>query len=112
MAIGVPVVASARAAIPSTVADAGILIDDPDDPMVVASILNEVLTNPTLRHVLIGRGVSRAKRLSAPTSLPELVSAVIGTEPEIAARYRQLHGQPREAAPAWAGATAGGGKES
>jgi len=113
MAIGVPVVASARAAIPSTVADAGILIDDPDDPMVVASILNEVLTNPTLRHVLIGRGVSRAKRLSAPTSLPELVSAVIDTEPEIAARYRELHGRPRDATPlAWAGATAGSGDES
>jgi glycosyltransferase involved in cell wall biosynthesis len=91
MATGVPLVASARAAIPFTVADAGILVDEADDPMLVASLLNEVLTNTTLRHVLIGRGVSRAKRLSAPTSLPQLVSAVIETEPDLAARYRRLH---------------------
>ncbi len=102
MATGVPLVASARAAIPSTVADAGVLVDDPDDPMLVASLLNEVLTNSTLRHVLIGRGVSRAKRLSAPTSLPQLVSAVIGTEPDIAARYRALSGRPSGAPAAWA----------
>lgn len=106
MAIGVPVVASARAAIPSTVADAGILIDDPDDPMLVASMVNEVLTNPTLRRVLIGRGVSRAKRLSAPVSLPELVSAVTDTDPEIAARYRELHGDRSGATSTSSGATA------
>jgi glycosyltransferase involved in cell wall biosynthesis len=105
MATGVPLVASARAAIPSTVADAGVLVDDPDDPMLVASLLNEVLTNTTLRHVLIGRGVSRAKRLSAPTSLPQLVSAVTGTEPDIAARYRALSGRPSGAPAARAATT-------
>lgn len=81
MATGLPVVASARAAIPSTVADAGLLIDDPDDPVLVAGVLNRVLTDPTLRHILIGRGVSRAKRLSAAVSLPQLVHAVTGVAP-------------------------------
>jgi glycosyltransferase involved in cell wall biosynthesis len=73
----VPVVASDRAAIPSTVADAGILVDDPDDPVLVAATLHEVLTDQTLRHLLIGRGVSRAKRLSASASLPRLVDALL-----------------------------------
>jgi glycosyltransferase involved in cell wall biosynthesis len=78
MALGVPVVASRRAAIPSTVADAGVLVDDPDDPVLVAGILNEVVTDPTLRHVLIGRGVSRARSLSASSSLPLLVDTLLG----------------------------------
>jgi glycosyltransferase involved in cell wall biosynthesis len=77
MALGVPVVASARAAIPATVGDAGVLIDDPDDPVLVAGVLNEVMTNPTLRHVLIGRGASRSRCLSAGESLPVMVSAIL-----------------------------------
>lgn len=76
MATGVPVVASRRAAIPSTAGDAGILIDDPDDPVLVAGVLHRVLTDTTLRHVLLGRGMSRAKQLSAANSLPRLVQAV------------------------------------
>ncbi len=79
MATGLPVVASARAAIPATVADAGLLVDDPDDAVLVAGVLHRVLTDPTLRHVLVGRGVSRAKQLSAAVSLPQLVRAVVGT---------------------------------
>ncbi|CAN5639359.1 glycosyltransferase family 4 protein [soil metagenome] len=85
MAIGVPVVASARAAIPDTVAGAGILIDDPDDPMLVATLLNQALTDPALRHALVGRGVSRAKELSAAASLPQLVRAVTDTDPQLMA---------------------------
>lgn len=77
MALGVPVVASARAAIPSTVADAAVLVDDPDDPVLVAGVLAEVLTDPTLRWVLVGRGVGRARRLAAATSLPELVDVFV-----------------------------------
>jgi glycosyltransferase involved in cell wall biosynthesis len=81
MATGVPVVASRRAAIPSTVADAGILVDDPDDPMLVAGVVQRVLTDAALRRVLLGRGMSRAKQLSAATSLPQLVHAVTGGAP-------------------------------
>lgn len=78
MATGVPVVASRRAAIPSTVGDAGVLIDEPDDPVLVAGVLDRVLTDGRLRHVLLGRGMSRAKQLSAANSLPRLVQAVTG----------------------------------
>lgn len=81
MATGVPVVASSRAAIPSTTADAGLLIDDPDDPVLVAGVLDRVLTDPTLRRVLLGRGMARAKQLSAPYSLPRLVEAVTSSAP-------------------------------
>ena len=84
MALGVPVVASARAAIPSTVRDAGILVDEPDDPVAVAAYLHRVLTDHTLRRILIGRGVSRAKELAAPNSLPLLVRTILETEPRIA----------------------------
>ena len=83
MATGVPVVASARAAIPSTVADAGLLIDQPDDPMLAAAVLHRILTDQSLRWSLIGRGVSRAKQLSAPVSLPRLVAAICSTAPGI-----------------------------
>ncbi|HEX2575006.1 MAG TPA: glycosyltransferase [Aquihabitans sp.] len=99
MAIGVPVVASARAAIPSTVADAGLLVDDPDDPALVAALLHRATTDEHLRRILIGRGVSRAKRLSAATSLPELARAVLSTRPDALERYRLLpDGSPRPAA--------------
>lgn len=80
MATGVPVVASARAAIPSTVADAGLLVDEPDDPVFVAGVVDRVLADPTLRHVLVGRGVSRAKQLSAVSSLPRLVRVLVEDE--------------------------------
>lgn len=79
MALGVPVVASARAAIPSTVGDAGILIDDPDDPVLVAGVLHEVITDETLRWILVGRGVSRSHRMSTRAVLPRVVDAVLDT---------------------------------
>ena len=76
MAIGTPVVASRRAAIPSTVGDAALLIDDPDDPALVAGVVHKALTDRVLRRQLVGRGVSRAKELSAAVSLPQLVRVV------------------------------------
>ena len=92
MALGVPVVASARAAIPGTVGDAGILVDDPDDPSLVAALLKETITNSHLRHVLVGRGVLRAKQLAAPVSLPRLVEIVVGSEPGIVDVVRSAAG--------------------
>ncbi len=86
MATGTPVVASRRAAIPSTVGDAALLVDDPDDPMLAAGLLNAVLTNGTLRRVLVGRGVSRSKELAAPATLPLLTKAITDTDPELMAR--------------------------
>lgn len=70
MATGVPVVASRRAAIPSTLGDAGVLVDQPGDPVEVAAVLDRVLHDQDLRMLMIGRGVGRARRLAAPSSLP------------------------------------------
>ena len=84
MAIGLPIVASRRAAIPSTVDNAALLIDDPDDPALVAAVVQRVATDERLRRTLIGRGVRRAKLLAAPASLPRLVRAVLSTEPALA----------------------------
>jgi glycosyltransferase involved in cell wall biosynthesis len=78
MATGVPVVAADRAAIPSTVGDAGVVIDDPDDPVLVAGVLDRVITDPELRRQLIGRGVGRARGLSARSSLPRYLDTLLG----------------------------------
>lgn len=78
MATGVPVVAADRAAIPSTVGDAGVIVDDPDDPVLVAGILHRVLTDADLRRLLVGRGVGRARGLAAPSTLPKYVDALFG----------------------------------
>lgn len=82
MATGVPVVASARAAITATVGDAGILIDEPDDPALVAAMVHRAVTDADLRRTLIGRGVRRAKQLSAPVSLPRLVAVIRSAVPQ------------------------------
>lgn len=76
MATGVPVVASRRAAIPSTLGDAGVLVDDPDDVVAVAAVLDRVIGDDDLRTLMIGRGVGRARRLAAPSSLPQFLHAL------------------------------------
>ena len=83
MAVGVPIVASRRAAIPSTVGDAAILIDDPDDSALVAALVARAATDDRLRRTLIGRGIRRAKHLAAPSSLPRLVRSILSTEPNL-----------------------------
>ncbi len=77
MATGVAVVASRRAAIPSTVGRAAILIDDPDDPVDVAAVLHRVITDDELRSTLVGRGVGRAYEVSAAVSLPRYISRLL-----------------------------------
>jgi glycosyltransferase involved in cell wall biosynthesis len=78
MATGVPVVASRRAAIPSTLGDAGVLVDRPGDPVEVAAVLDRVLGDQDLRMLMIGRGVGRARRLAAPSSLPLFLETLRG----------------------------------
>jgi glycosyltransferase involved in cell wall biosynthesis len=86
MAAGLPVVASDRAALPETVGDAGLVVDEPDDPVLVAAVLDRLLADEGLCRTLSGRGVSRARRYDATASLvrylrvfsehlPELVGA-------------------------------------
>lgn len=79
MATGVPVVASRRAAITSTVGAAGVLVDDPDDPVLVAALLDRVIHDADLRRLLIGRGVQRSRQLSARRSLPRYIDVLTGT---------------------------------
>jgi glycosyltransferase involved in cell wall biosynthesis len=76
MATGVPVVASRRAAIPSTLGDAGVLIDEPDDPVGVAAVLDRVVGDDALRTLMIGRGVGQARRMASAASLPLYVQTL------------------------------------
>jgi glycosyltransferase involved in cell wall biosynthesis len=59
MAVGVPVVASKRGALPEVVGDAGMLIDDPLDAKAWADAIHQVTQNRTLRTTLIERGHRR-----------------------------------------------------
>ena len=57
-AFDLPVVARAAAAVPETVGDAGILLDT-DDPLVWAAVIDRVIRDAPLRHLLIERGRRR-----------------------------------------------------
>jgi glycosyltransferase involved in cell wall biosynthesis len=63
MALGAPVVASDRGALPEVVGDAGILVD-PEAADEVASALHRVLTDSQLRLDLIRKGRQRARQYS------------------------------------------------
>ena len=59
----VPVVAYGVAAVPDTVGDAGLLIED-KDPDFVASVVHELLGAPTLSAALVARGRQQAARFT------------------------------------------------
>lgn len=59
MSLGVPVVASARGALPNLVGDAGVLVD-PTDPASMADALRRVLTDDPFAEDLAGRGLAQA----------------------------------------------------
>jgi glycosyltransferase involved in cell wall biosynthesis len=63
MARGLPVVAHAAAALPSTVGDGGVLLSD-KDPALVAAAVHELLSDAAIRAGLIARGHERASELS------------------------------------------------
>lgn len=67
MAMGVPVVASNRGALPEVIGDAGLLVD-PDDAAAFAGAMQRVLRDPALRRDLAERGVERARRFSWDTA--------------------------------------------
>lgn len=77
MATGVPVVAADRAAIPATVGGAGVIVDTPDDPVLVAGVLDRVIGDPELRRTMIGRGVGRARAMAAARTLPQYVDRLL-----------------------------------
>jgi glycosyltransferase involved in cell wall biosynthesis len=76
MSFGVPVVASRRAALPETIGDAGLLLDDPDDTAATAAVLHEVLTNTPLRAELARRGGGRARRFDRDAALARFAGVV------------------------------------
>jgi glycosyltransferase involved in cell wall biosynthesis len=61
MTVGVPVVASARGAVPEVLGDAGLLID-PDDTEALAAAMERMLTDTALARLSAARGLRR-KRL-------------------------------------------------
>ena len=72
---GVPVVAYAAAAVPETVLDAGVLLTS-KEPLLVATAAERVLTDRSLREVLIERGGERAKGLSEDVAVAAFVAGV------------------------------------
>lgn len=71
----VPVVAFASSAVPETLGDAGVLLDD-KDPVVVAEAVRRVLHDSELRAELETAGKERADRFAVATVARELVGAI------------------------------------
>ncbi|MXW62639.1 MAG: glycosyltransferase family 4 protein [Acidimicrobiaceae bacterium] len=71
MAWGVPVVAFDAAAVPDTVADAGVILDD-KSPAVVASAIERVVGDESVRRNLVELGSARAKELRTSVVRPRL----------------------------------------
>ncbi|HWD25475.1 MAG TPA: glycosyltransferase [Acidimicrobiales bacterium] len=75
MARGLPVVGYAVAAVPSTVGGAGVLIDE-KDPLLVASVAHELLSDRAARDELVARGRVRAGELSLDAARSAFRSAI------------------------------------
>lgn len=74
MARGVPVVATARAAVPETVGDAGLLCRD--DPLELAAALHRILTDGRVRRHLVERGRRRAAHFDEAAMRRHLAAAL------------------------------------
>jgi glycosyltransferase involved in cell wall biosynthesis len=77
MAFHLPVVARAAAAIPSTLAGAGLLIDG-DDPLLMAAAMGRVLSDGALRAHLTAAGDRRVHELSGERIERALATALHG----------------------------------
>lgn len=77
MELGVPVVAFAAAAVPETVAGAGVLLAD-KDPLTVAVAVAELLADGGRRAQLIAAGRARAAELSLPAAARRWRSLLVG----------------------------------
>ncbi len=67
MELGVPVVAYGAAAIPETVGDAAVVVDD-KDPLTMAVAVDALLADADRRTSLVGAGRARAESFSLPRS--------------------------------------------
>ncbi|HET9077727.1 MAG TPA: glycosyltransferase [Acidimicrobiales bacterium] len=77
MELGVPVVAYRAAAIPDTVGDAGLLLDD-KDPLRVATAVHELLGDGDRREALVAAGRKRAADLALPVISERFVTELQG----------------------------------
>ena len=76
MALGVPLVAAHRGALPEVVGDAGVLVDPLDTEAITAALLS-VLTDTNLRNRLITAGLARASLFSWRSSANSLIEAYL-----------------------------------
>jgi glycosyltransferase involved in cell wall biosynthesis len=76
MSRALPVVGYAVAAVPSTIGDAGVLIDD-KDPLLVASVVHELLGDGSAREQFIKLGRERAAELSLDTARASFRASIL-----------------------------------
>lgn len=74
MAVGVPVIAANRGALPEVLGDAGILVQ-PDDPEGLGAAMERVLTDTTLARTMAGTGIRRTRSFDWTTSARALRGA-------------------------------------
>jgi glycosyltransferase involved in cell wall biosynthesis len=75
MHFGVPVVARATTALPETVGEAGLLVDD-RDPVLVATAVHRVVTDIPLRDQLVAAGRERVEHFSEANTARRLLDVV------------------------------------
>jgi glycosyltransferase involved in cell wall biosynthesis len=75
MHFGLPVVAFAAAAVPETVADAGVVLTD-KDPVVVAAAVARLLADSALRDCLVAAGRRRVAAFSLATTSQRFLDAL------------------------------------
>ncbi len=81
MACGVPVVTSNRASLPEVVGDAALLVEDPLDPEEIASKVELLLGDESLRARLVERGRERARTFTwekAAREVRDIYARVVG----------------------------------
>ena len=74
MAVGLPVIAANRGALPEVVGDGGILVD-PEDVRALADAIERVLSDDHLRRSLSAKGAARAEHFSWDASADALYEA-------------------------------------
>jgi glycosyltransferase involved in cell wall biosynthesis len=74
MTVGVPVVASARGAVPEVLGDAGLLVD-PDDPEALSAAMERMLTDTALARLSAARGLRRRRLFDWTTAARALRGA-------------------------------------
>lgn len=75
MAVGTPVIASNRAALPEVCGGAALLVD-PYKPGDIARAMEEIVSSPALREELVGRGLERAREFEWERAAKGILGAV------------------------------------